>query len=87
MSDKNNFNNIPADKLNVLLKAAAGKLGTTPDKLEAQLKSGAFDKALAGMPKDEAQKLTAALSDKKTCEKILSSPQAQAIYKKLSQNR
>jgi hypothetical protein len=79
-----NFNNLSPKAMQALLNTAAKQLKTTPEVLEKQLKSGTFDKALAGMPKSEADKLTKALSDKETCEKLLSSPQAQAIYKKLS---
>ena len=40
-------------------------------------------KAMQGMPQNEAMMLQKALSDPKTAEKILSSPQARAIFKKL----
>lgn len=86
MSNLNNLNNLPPQTLQVLLNAASKKLGTTPDTLREQLQNGTFDKALAGMPKNEAAMLTQALSNKETCEKILSSPQAQAIYRKLSKS-
>lgn len=78
------MNKLTPKQMQTLLSAASKQLGTTPEVLQAQLKSGTFDKALAGMPQNEAAMLTKALSDKATCEKILSSPQAQAIYKKLS---
>lgn len=82
----NNFNNLDPKTMQALLQAAAGKLNTTPAELQKQLQNGTFDKALASMPQSDAQKLTQALSNKQTCEKILSSPQAQAIYKKLSES-
>lgn len=82
----NNLNNMDLSpkKKQELLKAAAAQLGTSPEMLAKQLESGKFDKALGSMPKDEANMLVKALSDKATAQKILSSPQAQAIYKKLS---
>lgn len=67
-----------------LLDAAAKKLGVSADVLERQLRDGTFEKALRNMPSAEAAMLTKALSDKAACERILSSPQAQALYKKLS---
>ncbi|MDO4945029.1 MAG: hypothetical protein Q4E74_07500 [Ruminococcus sp.] len=84
MSNFNNLNNINPQALQGLLSVASKKLGTTPEKLQKQLQDGTFEQALAGMPKNEAAMLTQALSNKATAEKILSTPQAQAIYKKLS---
>ena len=79
-----NMNNLNPKALQSLLAIASQKLNTTPEKLQKQLQDGTFDQALAGMPPKDAEKLKQALSNKATCEKILSSPQAQAIYKKLS---
>lgn len=79
----NSLKNLPDSKKQALLTAAAQKLGTSPDDLRRQLENGTFDKALGNMPKGDAAMLMKALSDKTTAEKILSSPQAQAIYKKL----
>lgn len=79
-----NFNNLNPKAMQGLLSVAAKKLNTTPETLQKQLSDGTFDKALAGMPARDAQMLKQALSNKSTAEKILSSPQAQAIYKKLN---
>ncbi|MBO5449667.1 MAG: hypothetical protein J5994_10130 [Ruminococcus sp.] len=84
MSNINNLNNLPPQALQSLLAVASKKLGTTPETLQKQLQDGTFDKALSGMPANEAAMLTQALSNKAACERILSSPQAQAIYRKLS---
>ena len=51
--------------------------------LKAQLESGSFDKALGNLPQAQQAKLKKALSDPKTAEKMLGTPQAQEIYKKL----
>lgn len=80
----NNANQINPKALNALLGMASKKLGTTPDKLQQQLQNGSFDQALAGMPPSKAAKLKQALSNPKTAEKILSTPQAKAIYDKLT---
>lgn len=80
----NSVKNLPDRKKQELLNAAAAQLGTSPENLKKLLENGTFDKILGNMPKSEASMLTKALSDKSTAEKILSSPQAQAIYKKLS---
>ena len=79
----NNFNKMNPQALNALLSVASKKLGTTPDALQQQLQSGTFDKALGSMPSKDAAMLQQALSNPKTAEKILSSPQAKAIYEKL----
>jgi len=69
--------------LQALLGMASKKLGTTPDVLQKQLQDGTFEKALSNMSGTDATMLKKALSDPKTAEKILSTPQAKAIYKKL----
>mgnify|MGYP001119188965 CR=1 FL=1 len=79
MSAKNSFNSMDPKAMQALLAVASRKLGTTPDVLKGQLESGVYDRALQGMP----MMLQKALSDPKTAEKILSSPQARAIFKKL----
>ena len=80
----NNFNNINPKALQGLLSMASKKLNTTPEELERQLKDGTFEKALSSMPSNDAKMLQQALSNPKTAEKILSSPQAKAIYDKLN---
>lgn len=76
-------NNIDSKKMAALLSIASKKLGTSPDALKAQLESGSFDKALGNLPQGQQSKLKQALSNPKTAEKLLSTPQAQEIYKKL----
>lgn len=80
-----NFNQMNPQALQALLGIASKKLGTTPEVLQKQLQDGTFEKALDSMPGGDAAKLKQALSNPKTAEKILSSPQAKAIYKKLQQ--
>lgn len=79
-----NFKQPDSKTLAALLKIASSKLGTTPEKLEAQLKDGTFEQALGNMKGREAASLKAALSDPNSAEKILSTPQAKALYEKLS---
>ena len=70
-------------KLSALLSIASKKLGTDPDTLRSQLESGRFDKALSNLPASQQSKLKKALSDPKSAEKLLSTPQAQDVYKNL----
>lgn len=55
--------------MQALLAVASRKLGTTPDVLKSQLESGVYDRALQGMPQNEAMMLQKALSNPKTAEK------------------
>lgn len=80
---KNNNNN-SSKAMQELLKAASKQLGTTPDALKSQFSQGNYQSAMSSMSKEDAAKLQAALSDKQMCQRVLNSPQAQAIYKKLS---
>lgn len=79
-----NFNQPNPQALQALLSIASKKLNTDPATLQRQLQDGTFEKALSSMPGNEAAMLRQALSNPKTAEKILSTPQAQAIYKKLN---
>lgn len=76
-------NNIDSKKIEALLSVASKKLGTDPNTLKNQLENGSFDKALGNLPQSQQAKLMKALSDPKSAEKLLSTPQAQEIYKKL----
>ena len=78
-----NTGNIDSKKMAALLSIASKKLGTSPENLKAQLESGSFEKALGNLPAQQQQKLKKALSDPKTAEKMLGTPQAQQIYKNL----
>ncbi len=69
--------------LEQLLMLASKKLNTTPQELKKMLENGNFDRALASMPPDESKKLLAALSNPAVAEKLLSSAQAQEIFKNL----
>ena len=70
--------------VDALLKTVGGKLGIPPEQLRRELMQGKFDSAIKNMKPDEAQKFNAVLSNPKLLEKLMSAPQAQALYKKLS---
>lgn len=57
MSAKNSFNSMDPKAMQALLAVASRKLGTTPDVLKGQLESGVYDRALQGMPQNEAMML------------------------------
>ena len=52
--------------------------------LRKELEEGKFDNALAAMNGKDAAKFRQAVNDPKLVERLMSTPQAQALYKKLS---
>ncbi len=67
-----------------LLKAVSSKLGIPPEELRTQLEAGKFDSAIQRMNPGEAAKFQQAIQNPKLIEKLMSSAQAQALYKKLT---
>ena len=63
---------------------ASKKLGTSPEVLKAQLKNGQFDSATSNMTPQQSAAFKSAISDPKIAEKMMSTPQFQELYKKLS---
>lgn len=76
--------NFDDKKVNELILVISQKLGISPDQLKKELNEGRFNKALASMNNADAQKFNQILNDPKSIEKIMSTPQAKALYKKLS---
>ncbi len=79
-----NGNNIDPKKINGLLEAVSKKIGVPPDKLKKELEAGKFDSAISAMNKNDAAKFQQAVNNPKLVEKMMSTPQAKALYKKLS---
>lgn len=79
-----NKNNIDPQKLSGLLSAVSKKIGVPPEQLKKELEEGKFDNALAAMNGNDAAKFRQAVNNPKMVEKLMSTPQAQALYKKLS---
>ena len=67
-----------------LLKTLSAKLNVPPEKLKQELMQGKFDSAIKNMKPDEAAKFNQVLSNPALIEKLMSAPQAQALYKKPS---
>lgn len=67
-----------------LLMAASKKLGVPPQQLKAELESGKYDKVLKNMSQKDSAMLQKVLQNPKMVEKMISSPQAKALYQKLS---
>ncbi|MBO5226992.1 MAG: hypothetical protein J6B17_02755 [Ruminococcus sp.] len=71
-------------QLDGILNAVSGKLGVTPKELENALKSGKIDKAVRNMPNADRQKLQSVMGNQAQLEKLMQSPQARALYEKLT---
>ena len=64
-----NINNIDPKKLSGLIGAVSKKIGVPPEKLQKELEEGRFQQAI---------------NNPKLVEKMMSTPQAKALYQKLS---
>ena len=70
------------DKLDVLAGIAGKKMGADPEDIKKATKSGDMDGLLKKMKPKDIAKLEKLLSDKTAAEKLLSSPEAQALMKR-----
>lgn len=78
MSSQNNGRN-----LENLLNSVSEKLGKSPEELKKATKNGSLENLLGGLNQNDAQKIQKVLSDKNIANKLLASPQAQSLIKKL----
>lgn len=79
-----NKNSIDPKKAEGLLNVVSRKIGVPPEKLKSELEAGKFDSALSAMNGSDAAKFRQAMNDPKLVERMMSTPQAKALYKKLS---
>lgn len=66
-----------------ILNSLSQRLGESPDKLKANMQNGDMSKMFNNMDKKQAEKVQSILNDREKTEKLLSTPQAQALLKKL----
>lgn len=66
-----------------ILNSLSKRLGENPDTLKKNAQNGDINKILNQMDSKQAQKVQNILNDKEQTEKILKTPQAQALLKKL----
>ena len=78
-----NLNATP-QQLNKLLNVVSAKLGVSPDSLRQDLEQGKFDAALNNMKPSEAAAFNQIVNNPCMLEKFMSTPQAQALYNKLT---
>ncbi len=79
--NSSNFNEKNAD---ALFGVAAQKLGISKEQLKQEFAQGKFDKALQSLNAEDSAKLNAAIKNPDIARAMISSPQMQALYKKLS---
>lgn len=77
------MNNMDPKAMQGMLKVVSSKLGMSPQELQKQLESGKLDGAMKGLSPQDSAKLMNALSNPTMAQRILSTPQAQEIIKKL----
>lgn len=77
-------NNISFDEM---LKRMSGSLNTTPQSLENAAKNGTLGDILKGVDKNKLDKLQKVLNNREETEKILNSPQARELMKRLKKDK
>lgn len=70
-------------QIDSIISQLSARLGTSENNIRSALQSGSYDRLLSKMDTRQTEKLNAILSDEEKAKKFLSSPQAQAIMKKL----
>ena len=69
-------------ELNALLNTAAQRLGANPEQLKSSAQNGDLSKMLGKLSANDAQKLQQVLRDPEAANRLLNTPQAQALMKK-----
>lgn len=67
-----------------IINSLSKKLGESPQTITENAKKGDIQKLLSKMDGKQAEKVKNILNDREKTEKLLSSPQAQALIKKLT---
>jgi response regulator of citrate/malate metabolism len=70
--------------IDALINMVSKKMGTSSDELKKDLQKGNINKLTKGMSAEDSAKLKQALANKDLTQKILSSPEAQELMRKLS---
>ncbi|MBP1560618.1 MAG: hypothetical protein J6C96_05160 [Oscillospiraceae bacterium] len=79
--------NMDPKQMDQLLDIVSVKLGVSASKLKQELQQGKFDSALNNMKSDEAATFNKIVRSPQMLEKFMSTPQAQALYKKLTEGK
>lgn len=84
--NKNQKNN-NSSSFDELLNRAGASAGTSPEKLEQAAKEGRLNEIFKGMDKAQLSKVQNILKDREATERILNSPQAQELMRRLKGNK
>ena len=68
-----------------MIELASKKLGISAEKLKSSLETGNVDDMLVNMRKEDADKLKSVMNSPKLKEKMLNSPEAAKIMKKMNE--
>ena len=68
-----------------MIELASKKLGISAEKLKSSLEAGNVDDMLVNMKKEDADKLKSVMNSPKLKEKMLNSPEAAKIMKKMNE--
>lgn len=79
--------NMNPKQMEQLLGIVSAKLGIAPESLKKDLEQGKFDSALKNMKPAEAATFNKMVSNPKMLEQFMSTPQAQALYNKLTNGK
>lgn len=71
------------EQINSLIEQLSQRLNADSGEVKAALQKGNLDKVLMNMDAKQAQKIGQILNDPEQSKKILSTPQAQALIRKL----
>lgn len=72
--------------INKIINNVSGQLNMDPDQLQSAVDNGKLNNVLKGMDSAQADKVQQVLADPEASKKILATPQAQALLKKLMGN-
>ncbi len=78
------LNNTNPQAMQAMLNVVSKKIGVPPEQLKKELEAGKFDSALKNMKPQEAAMFNQFISNPQMLDKIMSTPQARSLYKKLS---
>lgn len=68
-----------------MIQLASSKLGVSPEKLKSTLESGNVEDMLGSMRKEDADKLKKLMNSPSARDKLLNSPEAAKIIKKMQE--
>ncbi len=76
-----------AQELDAMIRSVASQIGANPDSIRTSMEKGNPNDLLKSLNPKDAAMLQQALADKETTARILASPQAQEIIRKLMERK